>query len=360
VTGGFGFSHYDDSRGLDNAVTWSIGGGYRFDNPFAIELGYLAAEPAGTNVDVDVEIDQWRVDGLYHFARDSGYISPFLSFGVGNGTFDHTTGEVDETLTNVGVGAKVFLSEAMAFRTDLKMFRGSNTDDNDLTLIFSLHYAVGGLVGSRSESAATVRPAKDMKEPEVTTVADADGDGVADDADRCGGTPAAVAVDTDGCPRDRDGDGVADYEDACPGTSDAGARIDERGCYEVLEETRTVELDVKFDVDSAETRPDHRAEVAEIHRFMTEYPQTRVTIEGHTDDTGAADYNEDLSQRRADAIAQMLIVDFDIDADRVSAIGYGEERPVATNETTEGRQQNRRVVAVVEATVKRVRTSEAY
>ncbi len=110
-------------------------------------------------------------------------------------------------------------------------------------------------------------------------------------------------------------------------------------------------MNVQFDTDSARTRPEHREEVLEVVRFMREYPQTRVTIEGHTDDRGDAAYNRNLSQRRAQAIADMLVADFGIPASRVSAIGYGESRPVATNDTVEGRQRNRRVVGVVEATV---------
>ena len=83
---------------------------------------------------------------------------------------------------------------------------------------------------------------------------------------------------------------------------------------------------------------------------MTSYPLTKVTIEGHSDSSGEAKYNQFLSERRATSIAKVLVDDYGIDSSRVDAIGYGEEKPIADNATAEGRKQNRRVEAVIEAT----------
>ncbi|WP_349773448.1 OmpA family protein [Psychrobacter sp. WY6] len=71
-------------------------------------------------------------------------------------------------------------------------------------------------------------------------------------------------------------------------------------------------------------------------------------IEGHTDSRASDSYNQALSQRRVNAVKEVLISQFGIGAERLTAIGYGESQPIATNSTTEGRQLNRRVVAVVE------------
>jgi len=89
---------------------------------------------------------------------------------------------------------------------------------------------------------------------------------------------------------------------------------------------------------------------------MQKYPETQVTIEGHTDSRGSAEYNRNLSQQRADAIAGILKDRFGVPAARVTAIAYGESRPIDTNDTAEGRQRNRRVVGVVEATVETIQS----
>ena len=82
-------------------------------------------------------------------------------------------------------------------------------------------------------------------------------------------------------------------------------------------------------------------------RDRNKYGGTATVVEGHADSTGAAAYNKQLSQRRADAVRNALIRDYGIAANRLSAVGYGEERPIADNKTAAGRLSNRRVIAVV-------------
>ena len=89
---------------------------------------------------------------------------------------------------------------------------------------------------------------------------------------------------------------------------------------------------------------------------MAQFDGTSLTVEGHTDDRGRAAYNKSLSQKRADAVRTTLINEFNISADRVTAIGYGEENPIADNATAEGRAMNRRVVGVVKAQVEKAVT----
>lgn len=116
----------------------------------------------------------------------------------------------------------------------------------------------------------------------------------------------------------------------------------------VLREKVSIELEVLFDNDKAIIKPEHYNEVKEVADFMTKYSNTTTVIEGHTDSNGSDSYNQQLSQRRADAVKDMLINQFGIDANRVTAVGYGEAQPRASNATAEGRQQNRRVIAVID------------
>lgn len=110
-----------------------------------------------------------------------------------------------------------------------------------------------------------------------------------------------------------------------------------------------IHLKVLFDNDKHEVKAQYYGEIENVARFMQRHPEVTTTIEGHTDSNADDLYNVQLSQRRVDAVKQILIERYGISADRVNSIGYGESRPIATNKTAEGRQQNRRVVAVFQA-----------
>lgn len=116
----------------------------------------------------------------------------------------------------------------------------------------------------------------------------------------------------------------------------------------ILAEKLTIDLEVLFDTDKAVVQPQYYTKIADVAAFMTQYANTITTIEGHTDSRGSDGYNQALSQRRVDAVKELLITRFGIAAERVNAIGYGEAQPRASNDDDAGRQLNRRVVAVVE------------
>ena len=174
-------------------------------------------------------------------------------------------------------------------------------------------------------------------EPEAP--GDADGDGVTDDKDRCPNTPAGAKVDANGCELDSDGDGVVDSKDACPGTP-AGAKVDAQGC-EI--KAKAISLTgILFHTDSDELRSESIAVLNATANTLNANPGVNVEIAGHTDSQGDAAYNQGLSQRRADAVRSYLISQ-GVNGSRLSASGYGETQPVADNNTSEGRAQNRRV-----------------
>jgi OmpA-OmpF porin, OOP family len=104
--------------------------------------------------------------------------------------------------------------------------------------------------------------------------------------------------------------------------------------------------DILFDVDRAQLNPGGELQVARLADALHQMPERNVLIEGHTDSTGSDAYNEDLSQRRANAVEDLLIIQ-GIEPTRVVTRGYGESMPVATNDTAAGRQQNRRVEVVI-------------
>ncbi|MCP1676762.1 outer membrane protein OmpA-like peptidoglycan-associated protein [Natronocella acetinitrilica] len=105
--------------------------------------------------------------------------------------------------------------------------------------------------------------------------------------------------------------------------------------------------DVLFATGSAELQPGADGNLNRLVDFLNEHPERRVLIEGHTDSVGSAESNQRLSQRRADAVRSHL-VRRGLSQDRLSTSGMGEDRPVASNETASGRQQNRRVEIIIE------------
>ena len=163
---------------------------------------------------------------------------------------------------------------------------------------------------------------------------DSDGDGVVDSLDRCPDTPSGVAVDSSGCPLDSDGDGVPDYLDKCPNTP-KGATVNEVGCW-------ALKATMLFDTNSSYVKHEAYPLLDEVVTILQDNPEIEVEIQGHADNTGTAEYNLWLSERRAGRVMDYLLSK-GIDPDRLEAKGYGSTQPVASNDTEEGRAQNRRV-----------------
>jgi OOP family OmpA-OmpF porin len=111
----------------------------------------------------------------------------------------------------------------------------------------------------------------------------------------------------------------------------------------------TITLDVEFDTGKAIVKDEYRNEIKKVADFMKTYPNTTAVIEGHTDNVDTVEYNQKLSETRANSVRQYLIDNFGIKASRLTAVGYGETKPIASNKTEEGRQKNRRVQAVIKA-----------
>lgn len=178
---------------------------------------------------------------------------------------------------------------------------------------------------------------------------DSDGDEIADVDDRCPKVAGLSHADPgrNGCPLDTDGDGIVDSEDACP--ADKGVSTSDpqtRGCPATVrvQGTQIVLLQqIRFVEGSNELAGESMAILSDVSHVMREHPEiARVAVDGHTDNVGSEASNIELSQQRAVVVARWLI-EHGIDARRIETRGFGPRRPMTTNDTEEGRAQNRRV-----------------
>ena len=141
---------------------------------------------------------------------------------------------------------------------------------------------------------------------------------------------------------DTDNDGVSDYNDFCPATP-AGATVDARGCREAQVQERVFEANIEFETGSATIRNTFEAELAQVANFINANPNAAVIIEGHASRTGSAEFNQELSERRAQAAANLFSNEFGISGDRLETVGYGFSRPIAEGNTPEVHAMNQRI-----------------
>ena len=193
-----------------------------------------------------------------------------------------------------------------------------------------------------------VEDSKDQCPDQAGTVAlngcpDADGDGVADKDDKC--PTVAGPQSNGGCPMDSDKDGVADKDDDCPTVA---GPISNKGCpevtVEVIEKLKIQARSVFFNSGKSTFKAGDAATITSLdamREILVNYPNAKFSIEGHTDSDGSDAFNQKLSEDRANAVRNAMI-EKGVKADNLTAVGFGESKPIATNKTKAGKAQNRR------------------
>jgi OOP family OmpA-OmpF porin len=351
----------------------------RADDDFGVQLGvgrpinqWWNMELSGVVDTLDYENNAGEfkqrgalLDGLYFFGRSERF-SPYAVVGAG-ALRSRIPGDTDTNpMLNVGVGAMSQLGTAdVRLRGDIR-YRWDDDDRiagqrqfGDWIITIGLAIPFGGAEKAAVPAAAAARQAQMMDRdgdgiadnndrcPNTAVGAkvnasgcenDSDNDGIVDRLDRCDATPAGAKVDAKGCELDSDADGIKDSADACP-DSKVGTSVDNRGC----ELAAVIVLKgVRFATDSATLTEDSMDNLDDIAATLRRYPNMVVEVAGYTDNQGAVSYNVQLSQDRANSVVNHL-VGKGANPANLKAKGYGPENPVADNNTAEGRQQNRRV-----------------
>jgi len=378
--------------------------GYNLTDNWAMEgvAGYIKGRYDGGG---STDMVRYGGDLLYNFMPKSDFV-PYLAAGFG--ALDAEEGKA-VGLWNYGAGAKWFFTENAALRGDVRAlhYTADSSIKNNVEYTLGLHVAVGapkpapkpvevapvvaapvdsdgdGVTDDRDNCPGTpkgVRVNADgcpldsdkdgvcdyqdncpatpvgVKVDAKGCPLDSDKDGVYDYLDNCPGTPLGVKVDAKGCPLDSDKDGVYDYLDKCPGTPQ-GVKVDQDGCAPKVVESTTqkaapvatrVALKVQFDTGKSLIKKQYYDELKAVGEALNQDKTLKGAIEGYTDSVGNDRLNQQLSQRRANAVRDYIIKNFKVDANRLSAKGYGEANPVADNTTAAGRALNRRIEAVFE------------
>ena len=341
------------------------------------------------------DLSHYAVDGTikYNLLKDTK-VTPFVEFGGGYTWVD----EIGFGTANAGIGASYWFTDniGLSVQTGYKhtfedygvkhfqhtagisiKFSGTDSDGDGIYDKDDACPEVAGLEAFNGCPDADGDGIEDSKDScpneagskEMNGCPDADADGVADKDDACPNVAGLAALA--GCP-DADGDGVADKDDACPNEAgpaenkgcawadkdgdsvldkddncpDVAGTVANMGCPEVTVEVQKQLNDyaktILFDTGKSSIKAASTGVMVDIIRILAEYPTAKFSVEGHTDSQGGAKTNQALSESRANAVRDFLIGE-GIAAARLTAAGYGEDQPIASNKTRAGRKENRRV-----------------
>ncbi len=321
----------DDRTGIDDTAVYGIGVGRFLTTNFSIDLEYDRIDSDTSNLGLggpgraDFEMNSLGFVGRYHIADPQSKVRPYFMAGFGgtdhSGLFSSTT----DLYITAGLGLRLEFSDHFFGRVQLAYRR--DTDDvqqpvrttgfDDILVTAGLTYAFGERRRAPKPApspapVAAVAPAPVVQSAPPPVDGDDDGDGVKNSKDRCPETRPGAVVGLDGC--------------------EVTERIDLPG--------------VHFAFDSARLTTESHSILDEAAEILKKHDALIVIVAGHTDHTGTERYNQGLSERRAGAVREYLI-GRGVSGERMTARGYGESRPIAGNDTREGRAQNRRVELVI-------------
>lgn len=282
----FGVAWFEGNQDLDNAPVLGLRGGYDFTKNWGVEATFNWVPTRYNDV---LSLDSAHTN-VYNYRIEAIYnfmpeqrLVPFVAVGVGGQSIDYRSGGGQSDRTRFAPDYGVGLKY---FLTENLALRG---DVRHVLAIGSIYNDLEATVGMAFYFGGKKAPAEEIKK-----------------------APAAVP------------------------------EVEKK----MLDEGRA-RINVEFDFDKSDVKAQDNDEIKNVADFMVKYPDTKVAIEGHSDSIGTKEYNQKLSQRRADSVKNYITGKFNIDGKRLKSEGYGLTKPIADNKTAEGRQRNRRVESVL-------------
>lgn len=314
--------YFDDY--IKHSYDLELSGGYMLNDDTALELSIV--QPSPEQIDGRADVEQARLSGLFFFGDNT--VKPYLTAGLGYGKVSLDGYATENALASVGAGVQFDVTDNFFARAEYRYddMVNETVEHNNYVLEAGLRFGSDSVSGAaqstrnnmtdEAEAAAAKQAEEARKAAEAEAAAakarlaatiDTDADGVVDVKDKCAGTPADVTVDGDGCP---------DFKGKLQG--------------------------VYFETSSAKLTANSETILDGVAAELKRYPDLAVEIQAYTDSRGSDELNLKISEDRAQSVRAYLI-NKGVSGDQLSAKGYGEANPVASNDTVEGRAQNRRV-----------------
>lgn len=330
VGAGLGVNNYENiatDNGDDNPYAWDIFAGYMFNDYFGAEIGYRDlggadwTDAAGISNDADAKgatlglVGVWPMgNSRWSLSAEAGVMYYTLENSQRLGSVSDSY-SADDFAPYFGAGVGYNFTDNLKLQAKYRRYEG--LDDTEFNTIeansnywgLELSYRFGNEV---APVAAAVAAAP----------VDSDNDGVYDDKDQCPDTPATHQVDSTGCT-----------------------------IYENVKQQEDVGS-IQFANDSAVVKDEYYGSIEKLANYLSQNPEFTVEIAGHASNVGDAEYNMVLSDKRADAVAQILVEKYGISQSRVTSNGYGVTQPIVAGDSKEAHASNRRIEAIVTTTTK--------
>lgn len=337
----------DSKAGLntDNYANAGLSLAKNLDESFIdqVELGFMRSDSldyigGGTG---NTDINRLFLNAVKNFPLTEKLAAYGLA-GLGYQDVSQELGEhEDSPFFNYGIGLKYDIPYyGIALKGDVRHLITFKNTQNDFMYTLGLAMPLGSKAKEVIAPTVPIVVEEAIEAPIAPVVdGDDDNDGVLNSKDLCPNSLPGAIVDKNGCELDDDNDGVENRLDKCPNTS-IGVRVNTDGCVD------TINLNINFDTNAANIKGKYNERLEAFANIMKNNPSLNAVIEAHTDSKGSEAYNQKLSEKRALSAADALKA-YNIDGSRIKAIGYGESQPIATNDTEEGRAENRRVTGLL-------------
>ena len=306
ISVGGAYNMFDSVRHVDNDVAPEFGLGYRFNDRFSVEGVYSKSATDVKNAATEIDLKEYRLDAYLDLTPWDGSYTPYVVAGASMFDMDDSVKSHDETRMHAGIGLRKAITPNLSVRGDVRAIRSLDYQQTESAVNLALTWTFGSVAEPVVEVAPVV-----VEEPvviEEPVVLDGDNDGIVDANDLCMNTVPGVAVDAVGCEQ--------------------------------------IDAKVLFNFNSASLRAEDLSIVAETGQFLQRNPALSMKIVGYADSIGSSAYNQKLSMERAGAVRAALVAEFGIDASRIEVSAMGSQDPAASNDTAQGREDNRRVTMV--------------